>query len=519
MAKMLSIEVGHSTTKIVEMDYQSKKPKIYKCLEMDTPAGAVDDGYLRATAREELADAIRATLKANKVHTKRVLFTVFSTKIITREVVLPAVKVHQIQAVVESNLSEYFPIELDDYKISHMLINTIREGNNAGKHKVLVIAAEKVLLQGYEKLADEMGLNIVDIDYIGNSALQAVRGSVGANAVMAVKIEDESALITIAKQGIMVMQRTVNYNLGRQDDSPVSAVEAIRTLAGTINRVVDFYASNNDGETIEQIYVSGEGSKEDVILEFMLEQTQLPCRLLDTVRGVTITKRAVDAPMNVFAAAIGSGISSVGFDAEKARERHETNYVSASVLIILFFAVLIAAILSFALVPYNMALMEQKSLQKKQEQLAPAQAVYDQYRGMSSLIEQVRYGNALTMNSNDSILDFLAELEQKLPQDVEVTEFTSNDEQCIITMRVSDKETAAGVIKMLREFSTIMSLSVESIMEETEDEASATLDSASATSVVFTVDAYYVIQTPVPPEVIESMTETAETAETAATAE
>ena len=78
MARVLSIEVGHSTTKIVEMDYQSKKPKVYKCIEMDTPAGAVDDGYLRATAREELADAIRDTLKANKVHTKRVLFTVFS---------------------------------------------------------------------------------------------------------------------------------------------------------------------------------------------------------------------------------------------------------------------------------------------------------------------------------------------------------------------------------------------------------------------------------------------------------
>lgn len=518
MAKVLSIEVGHSTTKIVEMDYQSKRPKIYKCLEMDTPAGVVDDGYLRAAGREQLADAIRATLKANKVHTKRVLFSVFSTKIITREVVLPAIKVHQIHAVIQSNISEYFPIELSEYKVSHILINTIREGNNAGKHKVLVIAAEKVLLQGYEKLAEEAGLRLMDIDYVGNSAFQAVRGSVGANAVMSVKIEDENALITIVKQGVMVLQRTVNYTLGRQDDSQVSAADAIRTLVGTIIRVVDFYATNNEGETIEQIYVCGEGSKEDVILEFMQEQAQLPCRLLDTVRGVTVTKRAMDANMNVFAAAIGSGISSVGFDAEKARERHETNYVSASVLVILFFAVMIAAVLGFSFIPYNMALMEQSSLQKKQEQLATAQAVYDQYRGMNNLIEQVRYGNALTMNSNDGILDFLSELEEKLPQDVEVTEFTSNDEQCIITMRVADKETAAGVIKVMREFSTLASLSVESIMEETEDNEAEFGDNAE-TYVVFTLNAYYVIQTPAPPAVIESLTETSETTETVATVE
>ena len=513
MAKMLSIEVGHSTTKIVEMDYQSKKPKIYKCMELNTPAGAIDDGYLRASAREELADAIRDTLKANRVHTKRVLFTVFSTKIITREIVLPAVKVHQIQAVVEANLSEYFPIDLSDYKISHMLINTFNEGNNMGKHKVLVIAAEKVLIQGYEKLAEDIGLNVVDVDYVGNSIFQSVKNSVGAGAVLVVKIEDENALITIVRRGILVMQRTVNYNMGRHSDAPVSPVEAIKAVVNNVIRVIDFYTVNNENSKIEQIYVTGEGSKEDVILEFMTEQTQLNCRLLDTVRGVTLKKKALDAPMNVFAAPIGSGISSVGFDAEKARERNETNYVSASILIILFFVVMAAALVSFALVPYNMALIEQKSLLMKQEQLAPAQAVYDQYRGMNNLIQQVRYGNALTMNSNDGILDFLTELEEKLPQDVEVTEFASDEEQCVITMRVSDKETAAGVIKNLREFDTIMSLVVESIVEETEDAdaAGSALENATGTTVNFTVTAQYVVQTPTPPEVIESMTETAET--------
>lgn len=521
MARMLSIEVGHSTTKIVEMDYQSKKPKIYKCLEMDTPAGAVDDGYLRAAAREGLADAIRETLRENRVHTKRVLFTVFSSRIITREIVLPAVKVHQIQAVIESNVTEYFPVELSEYKISHMLINTFKDGTSAGKHKVLVIAAEKLLLEGYEQLADEIGLNIVDIDYAGNSIFQAVRGSVGAGAVMNVKIEDENALITIIRQGVMVMQRTVNYNMGHHDDAPVSAAEAVKTLVNTVLRVVDFYATNNEDGKIEQIYLTGEGSKEDVILEFMTEQTQIHCHVLDTIRGVTAVKQAADARSNVFAAAIGAGIASVGFDAEKERERHETNYVSASALVILFFAVVSLALVAIALVPYNMALMEQKDLQKKQEQYAPAKQVYDQYVGMQNLIAQVRYGNALTMNSNDGILEFLTELEEKLPQDVEVTDFSSDESQCVISMRVSDKEKAAGVIKTLREFETIQSLTVESIIEEKLDEEMDSLDNMSETTVSFTLTADYAVQTPAAPELIELLTEdaAAQTTEPAQTAE
>lgn len=490
--KMLSVEVGKSVTKVVEMDYQSKKPKVHKCIEFNTPEGAVRDGYLNPEKLEALKTTFKENLKANKIRTKRVLFTVFSGKIISREIVLPGVKLHQINAIIESNVTEYFPIELSDYKITHMHITTFREGENLGKHKVLVIAAEKRLLEGYEQLADSMGLNIVDIDYAGNSTYQAVKQSAGAEAVMAVKIEEESALVTIIKQGVMMMQRTVNYNIGRQPDEPVSHEDAMRVLVGTVLRVIDFYTSSNEENRIEQIYVMGDNSKEKSLIDVITEQTQLPCRILDNVRGTVVGKKAENAAVNVFAAAIGAGIKSVGFDADKEKERHETNYISASVLMILFIIVMTATLLSFALIPYNAEVLEEKSLQKKQEQLAPAKAVFDQYNGMTDLLMRVTYGAALTKNSNDAILDFLEELEEKMPADIEFTEFSSDDEQCVIAMRVADKETAAGVIKTFREFESLDTVSVESLVEEEADgeDAVNSLDSNN-TTIYFTLTAKY----------------------------
>lgn len=511
--KMLSIEVGCSSTKIVEMDYQSKKPKVYRCVELKTPEGAVRDGYLNPVKMESLKDAVREALKANKIRTKRVLFTIFSGKIISREIVLPGVKAHQINAIIESNVTEYFPIELSDYKITHMHISTFREGENVGKHKVLVIAAEKVLLEGYEKLAEALGLNIVDIDYAGNSAFQAAKQSAGAEAIMAVKVEEENALVTIIKQGVMVMQRTVNYNIGHQGDEPVSPDDAARVLVGTVLRVIDFYISNNEDNRIEQIYLMGSGSKETMILDMMTEQTQLPCRVLDTVRGTVVGKKAEDAPVNIFAPAIGAGISSVGFDADKEKERHETNYVSACILMILFFIVLVGAVLSMALIPYNSALMEQKDLQKKQQQLEPAKAVYDQYNGMVNLMARVIYGTALTKNSNDAILDFLAELEQKMPAEVEFTEFASDAEQCVIAMRVADKETAAGVIKTFREFESLDTVSVESVIEEEADEsAEGNALENNDTTIYFTLTARYKKTIMADPALVQETPDTAETA-------
>ena len=515
MAKVLSMEIGRVTTKIVEMDFQKKKPKVYRCLEIPTPEDAVKDGYINPLMADELTEAIKKALTDNKIRTKRVLFTVFSGKIISREILLPAVKVHQIGAVINANITDYFPIELTDYKISYFHIKTFKEGESAGKHKVLVVAAEKELLEGYDKLATDLGMYIVDIDYMGNSIYQASCHSAGADSIAVVKVEEENTVITILKQETLILQRTVNYGFG---SSREEGDDQLNALVGTLMRVFDFYMSQSEENTIETVYVMGDGSKQEKILELIYDQLQIPCRVLDRVRGVALHKNAEDADMNIFAAAIGAGVTSIGFANEKEKERHETNYLNACVLMVLLCIVLVVTVLAMALIPYNAAVFERNSLAKKEEQYSPAKAVHDIYMGTQDLYNQVNYGNTLTLNSNDAILDFLGELELKLPSDVEVTEFSSNAEQCIITMHVADKETAAGVIDKMRGFKSLSRVGVDSVTEETELEDSDAELNSDNTIVSFTLTCDYFV-TPVEepamnytePEQTDAAAETAQT--------
>jgi type IV pilus assembly protein PilM len=510
--KLLSIDIGVMTTKVVEMDSQARKPKIYKCAEFPTPQGAVVDGYVVLDKLEPLRESIKTGLKANKIRCKNVLFTVFSGKIITREVVLPGVKEHQINALIQTNATEYFPIELDDYKITNTKIETFREGENAGKHKVLVIAAEKKLIEGYEKLAEALNLNIIDIDYAGNSIFQSVRNSAGAGAVLTAKVEDESTFITIVRQGTLVLQRTINYNVGAQvEDDKIGIAEASRTIVGTVMRLIDFFMSSANSTNIERIYVVGEGAKHQSFVKLLGDETQIDCYPLDAIRGVTLTKKVAMAPMSIFATAIGAGINSVGFDDEKEKERHETNYIAASILMIILIGVVAVAMLTFALIPYSAALIEQDSLEAKEAQLEPARVVYEQYNGMMDLIAKVRYGQALTHNSNDAILDFLEELEKMLPADVEVSDFSSDDTQCEISMRVADKETAAGIIKQFREFESISNVTVTGITEETADNEADDNLSSDTKIINFTLTALYNVQTPVEPTTTSTSDETSDT--------
>jgi hypothetical protein len=113
---------------------------------------------------------------------------------------------------------------------------------------------------------------------------------------------------------------------------------------------------------------------------------------------------------------------------------------------------------------------------------------------MLDLTARVEYGTQLTENSNDAILDFLAELEKKLPSTVEMTEFYSDDTQVIMTMTVADKETAAGVIKNIREFETLESVVVESIVDNTADtDTNIDTDTEAETGVSFTITGQYFV--------------------------
>lgn len=491
--KVVTIEIGYSTIKICEMT-QGENPKIYHCIEVPTPVCAISDGYLHPGKVEAVKDAILYALQENKIRTKKVIFSLYSSKIITREILLPLVKPSQINAVIETNINEYFPIDLDEYAVTHALL----KGGVAEKHRVLAIAAERILLEQYEELADACGLKLLDIDYTGNSIMQAVKNEVRISAEMVVKIEQESAFITIIKDNTIVLQRNVNYGIGKAITTAGEMREAMEPLGGTILRMVDFYSGQADGNVIESITIVGKGADYMEQFDEIEQESGIPVRKLKMFSKVRLQKNATIKKPYEFAGCVGAGISSVHFIKEK-NDITEVDYTNASILLIVFFVVAIAGLCTISLLPYNEQVERQEQLLTLKERYAPAKVVYDEYVNVGNLHDQIRYGHELTQHTNDSLIAFLEELERKLPKTVEVTEFSSNDNEVIITMRVDNKETAAGVIQKLRDFDTLMSVVVNGITEEVQSDADSVELTEKETTVLFsTTCTYYpiVVDTP-----------------------
>lgn len=466
--KILSIEIGYSTIRICEME-QGDRPKVYRCVEVPTPEHAISDGFLHIGRREVVRDVIMDALKEHKIHTRRVVFSIFSSKIITREIALPPMKASQINAVIEANVAEYFPIDLEDYLITHSLINTETAEEKTGRRKILAIAAEKRLIEQYIKLAQECRLHLVDVDYAGNSVLQAVRKIAGnKQGRMYVKIEPENTLISIMNGDTLVIQRSINYGIGMENMRDWEIKDAVVPIVNTMLRLIDFYAGQAQTNTVECAVIFGEGAEYIEYFKEYEEEVGLTFQALEALPAVRMQNAADMKRVQTFAACIGAAVHSVGFYDDK-KDLKEVDYFNASILLIVFFIVCVGAICFVSLMPYHEAKQEEARLQELETLYEEGELVYKEYINVKNLYEQVNYGHELTQHSNDGLIRFLEELEEKMPENIEVTTFSSNDTTVVMNIKIDEKETAAGIIATLREFDSLMSVEVSGVAEKEEE--------------------------------------------------
>ncbi len=239
--RVLSVDMGYSLTKVCEMDYGVKNPKIYNTFVLNTPEGMISDGVINV--KEEFLTLFQTMLNEKGIKTRKVIFSIASSKIATREAKIPYCKENRISDIVRANLSDYFPIDASQYVIAHSILGVegeeVKEDDldlNEGKkkktaskptgYKLLLLAAPKQLMESYQLLAKALKLEIVTTDYSGNSLYQAAKEGCSSGTQMIIKVDERSTLLMVLKEGVIVLNRTIAYGI----DDAVTALATTKEL-------------------------------------------------------------------------------------------------------------------------------------------------------------------------------------------------------------------------------------------------------------------------------------------------
>ncbi len=281
--KVLSIVIGTDCTKVCEVsykkNYKNKGVRVFRSISFPTPPNTIEDGYIRDIA--VFGEELKNQLKAGKIKSDKVIFSVTSSKIANREVVLPPVKEKRIMEIIKTGASEYFPIELKEYILSYQILEkkTSDRKEKANKKKLdkkdkklakilekqnkkslkkkskteiiadnmelmearqqqmasqasgednknenstdnakksmrlSVFAAPSTLVKNYYSFAKQLHLDIVAIDYSGNSSYQAIKRQAKRGTNVFVQMNQKDSLISILRDDVLILQRTVSYGL------------------------------------------------------------------------------------------------------------------------------------------------------------------------------------------------------------------------------------------------------------------------------------------------------------------
>lgn len=521
--RVLSIEIGNSFTKICEIDYKVKKPKVYKVLTVETPEGVVVDGMLQPT--QEYADHLVNALGTNGIRTKKVIFTISSTRVASREVQIPNVKASKIEALVKTNANDYFPVDLTQYEIGHYLAGGLTE---EGKLRVMALAVPKALLDSYYQLAQMCGWEVECFDYSSNSLYQILRDEKTETVTMMIKIDENSTIVTVLSAGKVLLQRTVAYgvqdaietmiasgayavndpmsaverfqkktclnrvlhqgdklweeNAGRWEDEDAGNVEvtaarqkitaSLEPLIVGVSRVIDFYDSRNSNTPIERTYVTGLGgsfSGMSKLFTNCLERKVHTLSEMDDKIGMSKAIRSTRPA--AYISCLGAVLAPVGL-IDKSTQKAKgltvvsgTNYTFVSVAVLVLGVILSIAMAVTSLTRYFGTVAENVTLQARVEELQPAQTVYNEYLSAAAQYDKYKYLYEYTENPNENLVEFINELEQILPSSFWTNSFSSDMEGISMSVTVEGKAAAARTILNIRNMESIEDVQISNITD------------------------------------------------------
>lgn len=325
--KIISIEAGIQWTKVALVDYRKKNPPVHEAFAFRTPEHAVEDGYIRD--KDSFAKALKAELARRQIYEKSVVFTLSSSKVVTREVIIPYVKDNKIKGIIDAQSRDYFPMDISGYTISYSKMEVLEEDGKK-QLKLLLVAIPDNLLSNYVSFAELAGLKVETFDYIGNGCVQLLCDSFLEDAVV-IQLEEQATVISIIENKKLAFQRVTPYGygatisaviehpiLGVEDEEkafdfllthnvlynkPImpemanaqerelkqtQANEAYEDLAEALryhlriaNTALDYYQNQIKKEFVGNVYVVGDGSRFAGVQKLFAQELPLPLQKID----------------------------------------------------------------------------------------------------------------------------------------------------------------------------------------------------------------------------------------------
>ena len=484
-SKTLTIEIGNEFIKICESERRRDQIIVHTAVSVQTPEESVEDGFIRNNML--VSTAIRQAMTQEQITAKEVVFVLSSSRIASKEVILPGGKKVKIQELIDTNASEYFPINVEEYVFSYTVLEAIKTKEEQ-KTRVLVYAAPDMMVQSYYELAATLGMKVKAVDYSGNSTLQLIKIQIDKKPTLVVQLGMDTTIASVMVDDVLRLQRTIPYGESLLLQSVVEsrkvstkvALEllsqaqivkesldadettgSLKYLVNNVNRVIEYYSSRNTDTPIEKIVIIGEGADVMGMDILFSNETGLPAERLTMLKNVEPYNRMKisNSVLRNYMANFGASLDPIHLEPKSAKMVKNTDSSNDSG-VPYFLLAGIFAIAAVGLFVYPN--LKNKELNNKLDdikaEISAKEGIHKVYeeneKSKTDLLDAELFDSATHSNA-EYTYDLLKYFEKIVPKDMQVSSFKVSNNEVSITVEYTDRLQLIGFVEGLEEGDSI----------------------------------------------------------------
>lgn len=327
------MDFGTRSIKIAEGNFKKGSLNISNTFTIDLPNGVYEDGYIKD--EDGLREIMDSGLRLNNAKRGETIAVVDSSEILTREIMLPNVGPDEIEGIINYQISDYIPIDLEDYIVQYINQGIVLEAGYE-KVKLFIIAMPKHLIISHLDILNDLDLKPKVLDVKSNAIRKLLQFSekknqdiaIGTSSIANIDIGYFNSQLTIFKGGNIEISRvipigikdmsenlSVNLDLTEREtmekllsfkktyDETCAISIALDTflmnLVENLDMVFRYYNSLEINNSIDLILLQGSIVKIDYIKDQFQEYSNIKTLKMDSLKGI------VDKDLYIYANAVG----------------------------------------------------------------------------------------------------------------------------------------------------------------------------------------------------------------------
>lgn len=348
----LGIDIGTSSVKVVQLKKTPSGPELLNYDMIPLPPDTMEEGSIRDV--QTVGAVLKDIVKRKKMITEKCYASISGQNVIMRFTKLPIMTDEELEQTVRIEAEQYVPYAIDEVSITYEKLAEVMEDEGGGKYSILLVVAQKELVNNYMDVLRSAGVSadVIDVDTIAainaleNSIIQTAGSQEGGEVVAIIDSGARTTNISVLKSGILMFTRNIPIagnnitqmimNVMKQEFEQAEQIkieeaevsigdvggneiaEVVKTtveeLSSEIRRSFDYFKAQSREPLIHRIILSGGSANLKSFNTYLSNELGVDVYMGNPLEGVPVTAPDTETLYNnlqQFSVAIGLALRGV----------------------------------------------------------------------------------------------------------------------------------------------------------------------------------------------------------------